>query len=80
MQQNRLMHYLTRKYPSYTNYKINNSTSPQITTGSNFTITVLPPLGLSEQISIIWSGFYSAINGFVTLFAATIGIGCIIGG
>jgi hypothetical protein len=59
---------------------LNNSTSPQITKISNFTITVSPPLGLSEQISTAWSGFGSAINGFVTLLAAIIGIGGIIGG
>lgn len=35
---------------------------------------------VSEQISIAWSGFDSAINGFVTLLAAIIGIGGIIGG
>jgi hypothetical protein len=48
----------------------NNSTSPQITKNSNFTIKVSPLLTLPEQISIAWSGFGSAINGFVTLLAA----------
>jgi hypothetical protein len=63
---------------------LNNSTSSQITKFSNITVTVLPPLNLWEKIigpiNMAWNGVGSAINGFVGLVTAIIGIGGLIGG
>lgn len=54
--------------------------SQNVFSSSTMAITVLPPLTLQQQISESWNGFGSAINGFVGLVAAVIGIAGIIGG
>jgi hypothetical protein len=54
--------------------------SQNIFSSSTVPITLLPSLTWQQQISETWNGFGSAINGFVGLVAAVIGIAGIIGG
>jgi len=54
--------------------------SQNVFSSSTVAATVLPPLTPQQQISNAWSGFGSAINGFVGLVAALIGIAGIVGG
>jgi hypothetical protein len=54
--------------------------SQNVFSSSTMAITVLPPLTWQQQISESWNGFGSAVNGFVGLVTAVIGIAGIIGG
>jgi hypothetical protein len=54
--------------------------SQNVFSSSTIAASVLPPLTWQQQVSEAWSGFGSAINGFVGLVAALIGIAGIIGG
>jgi hypothetical protein len=54
--------------------------SQNVFSSSTVAASVLPPLTWQQQISEEWSGFGSAINGFVGLVAAVIGVAGIIGG
>lgn len=54
--------------------------SQNVFSSSTMAISVLPPLTWQQQISEAWSGFGSAVNGFVGLVAAVIGVAGIIGG
>jgi hypothetical protein len=62
------------------NLVVDNSTSATIKRDTNFTAIVSPPLSLSERISEAWNGFGPAVNGFVGVTAAIIGVGGVIGG
>jgi hypothetical protein len=57
-----------------------NASVANITKISDFTITISPPLTIQQQISEAWNGFGSALNGFIGLMAAIIGVSGIIGG
>lgn len=59
---------------------LDNSSSAQIKKVTYFTITVSPPLDFSQQISQAWNGFGPAVNGFVGIAAALIGVGGVLGG
>ena len=54
--------------------------SQNLFNSSTMAITIHPSLTWQQQISEAWSGFGSAINGFVGLVAALIGVAGIIGG
>jgi hypothetical protein len=54
--------------------------SQNVFASSTMAITVLPPKTWQQQISESWNGFGSAINGFVGLVTAVIGVAGIIGG
>ena len=54
--------------------------SQNIVSQSKVAINVLSPLTWQQQISEAWSGFGSAINGFVGLVTALIGVAGIFGG
>jgi len=62
------------------NFELTNSTSANIRRDTNFTAIVSPPLSLQEQITEAWNGFGPAVNGFVGVTAAVIGVGGVIGG
>lgn len=62
------------------NLVVDNSTSAKIRRVTNFTAIVSPPLSPTEQISEAWNGFGPAVNGFVGVIAAIIGVGGVIGG
>jgi hypothetical protein len=54
--------------------------SQNVFSSSTVAVTVLPSLTWQQQISESWNGFGSAINGFVGLVTAVIGVAGIIGG
>ena len=54
--------------------------SQNVFSSSTVAINILPSLTWQQQISEAWNGFGSAINGFVGLVAAVIGLAGIIGG
>jgi hypothetical protein len=57
-----------------------NASVANITKISDFTVNISPPLTWQQGISEAWNGFGSAINGFIGLMTAIIGISGIIGG
>ncbi|HEU4447758.1 MAG TPA: PsbP-related protein [Nitrososphaeraceae archaeon] len=58
----------------------NNSTSANITKFSDFTMIVLPPKDLGDQINEIWNRFGSSLSGFGALLATLLGIAGTLGG
>jgi len=54
--------------------------SQNVFASSTMAVTVLQPLTWQQQISEAWTGCGSAINGFVGLVTAVIGVAGIIGG
>jgi hypothetical protein len=58
----------------------NNSTSATITKIANFTLSLSPPLTSVQQFNEAWNAVGPALNGFIGIITALIGVGGVIGG